>query len=69
MLVASTVGCEVGLAGTAATGDCGSVDAAYLDWLDVPEGITAEAVALAHVRDLEVQDRYGVRSAHPRPRS
>jgi hypothetical protein len=32
-----------------------------LDWHEVPEGVTAEEVALWHVRDLEVQDRYGVR--------
>jgi hypothetical protein len=32
----------------------------YLDWHDLPEGVTAEAAALAHVRDLEVQDRYDV---------
>ena len=31
----------------------------YLDRHDLPDGVTAEAVALAHIRDLEVQDRYG----------
>ena len=31
----------------------------YLDRHDLPDGVTAEAVALAHVRDLEIQDRYG----------
>jgi class 3 adenylate cyclase len=33
----------------------------YLDWHDLGEGVTAEDVALAHIRDLQVQDRYGVR--------
>ena len=32
----------------------------YLDWHDMPDGVTADAAALAHVRDLEVQGRYGV---------
>ena len=31
----------------------------YLDRHDLPDGVTAEAVALAHVRDPQVQDRYG----------
>ena len=33
----------------------------YLDWHDVPEGVTAEDMALAHLRDLQLQDRYGAR--------
>jgi class 3 adenylate cyclase len=31
----------------------------YLDWHELGEGVTAEDVALAHLRDLEVQSRYG----------
>jgi class 3 adenylate cyclase len=31
----------------------------YMDWHDEAEGVTAEEAALAHVRDLEVQVRYG----------
>jgi hypothetical protein len=27
----------------------------YLDWHDVPEGVTAEDMALAHLRDLQLQ--------------
>lgn len=34
--------------------------ALYMDRHDL-DGVTAEDVALAHVRDLDVQDRYGVR--------
>jgi class 3 adenylate cyclase len=33
----------------------------YMDCHDMPEGATAEDVAALHVRDLEIQDRYGVR--------
>src|SRR5215213_10167760 len=33
----------------------------YLDWHDVPEGVTAEDMALGHLRDLQLQDRYGAR--------
>jgi hypothetical protein len=32
----------------------------YLDRHSLVEGLTAEAVAQAHARDLEVQDKYGV---------
>lgn len=32
----------------------------YMDRHDLPE-VTAEDVAQAHIRDLEIQDRYGVR--------
>ena len=32
----------------------------YLDWHEEEEGVTAQEQALAHLRDLEVQDRYGV---------
>ena len=34
--------------------------ALFMDVHDRVEGLTAEAVAGAHARDLEVQDRYGV---------
>ena len=33
----------------------------YLDTHDHVEGLTAEAVAAAHAKDLEVQDKYGVK--------
>ncbi|MEV1131984.1 DUF4242 domain-containing protein [Agromyces sp. NPDC049794] len=34
--------------------------ALFMDVHDRVEGLTAEAVAGAHAKDLEVQDRYGV---------
>ena len=34
--------------------------ALFMDVHDHVEGLTADAVAGAHARDLEVQDRYGV---------
>lgn len=35
--------------------------ALFMDVHDKVEGLTAEAVAGAHQKDLEVQDRYGVK--------
>jgi hypothetical protein len=36
----------------------------YMDTHHNVEGLTAEAVAAAHEKDLEVQDKYGVKYLH-----
>jgi Protein of unknown function (DUF4242) len=46
---------------TAKTVTVGARMPLYLDRHDLGEGVSAEDVASAHVRDLQVQDRYGVR--------
>jgi hypothetical protein len=57
----STVAAESAWPDTAETVTVGARMPLYLDWHDLGEGVTAEDVALAHGRDLQVQDRYGVR--------
>src|SRR5437870_13537733 len=32
----------------------------YMDIHDIPGGVTAEDVAKAHAKDMEIQDKYGV---------